>query len=319
MLQLTFERAANLWFLLALPLLVVGHFLFLRRIQKKALVFANFRALKRITGKRLMTRNYLVLCVRVAILLFAILGVSGITLWYTGISSDNDFVLAIDSSASMSAEDIEPTRLEAAKSNAIAFLDGLPGEASIGVVSFSGASLIAQPPTTDIAAAKEAIASIAISEQGGTDIPSAIITATNLLVGNEDGRVVIIITDGSSTIETGLDDSLRAAIAYAKSSETVIHTIGIGTRTGPIGYLPKYYNVSAVYNDDNLVLIANATGGVHASVSDEEAIDEAFRLISADTAERRLRRDLAPTFMLLALALLFAEWVLINTRFRSLP
>ncbi len=319
MVQLTFENAANLWFLLALPLLVVLHFFFLRHVKRKALLFANFRALKRITGKRLITRNNLLLGIRMASIFFAVLAVSGTVLWYEGRSNQNDFVIALDTSASMSAQDVAPTRLDAAKEDAKLFIDALDSESRVGVVSFSGAALILLVPTDDKKAVKDAIDNVGLLEAGGTDIPGAIITSTNLLLDNSKGRAIILITDGSSTIETFLDASMQRAVGYANEHHVNIHAIGIGTSTGPIGYLPKYYNISAVYNEDNLRNITAATGGVYAAAQDRDALFAAFQRIAENTSEQTLRRDLAPGLMLIALFLFFTEWILINTRFRSLP
>ena len=41
-----------LWFLVSIPLLVFSHFTLLKYNQYKALKFANFEAIRRVTGKR---------------------------------------------------------------------------------------------------------------------------------------------------------------------------------------------------------------------------------------------------------------------------
>ena len=113
MAQITFENPAFLWLLLALPFLWMMHFYWLRHTKRKAMKFANFRVMKRITGKKLITKNYTLLLMRTLILLFAVLATSQMAFWYDGQASDNAFVIAIDTSASMRAEDILPSRLEA--------------------------------------------------------------------------------------------------------------------------------------------------------------------------------------------------------------
>jgi Ca-activated chloride channel family protein len=319
MMQLTFESPINLWFLVAIPLFAGAHFFFLRYAKRRALLFANFRALKRITGKSLVTRNYLLLALRLVILLLVVLAVSGATLWYDGRSNNNDFVIAIDSSASMTAQDVKPTRLDAAKNDAQLFVDALTSDARIGVVTFSGVAIIETVPVSDKAAVKKIIANVEPLQAGGTDIPGAIITSTNLLLDNTKGRAVILLTDGSNTIETFLDASMQRAVTYAKEHHVTIHTVGIGTNMGPIGYLPEYYNVSAVYNADNLIQIANATGGTYAKAETADQLVTAFQMIVNNTNTQILRRDLRSPLMLAALALILIEWLLINTRFRRYP
>ena len=317
--QLTFNQPANLWFLLAIPVLILAHYFFLRYAKRRALLFANFQALKRVTGQRIVTRNYLLLTLRMVILLLVILAVSGATLWYEGRSTKSDFVIAIDTSASMTSQDVQPTRIEAAKRNALLFVDSLNGESRIGVVSFAGVALIETVPIPDKTAVKTVITAVQPLEVGGTDIPGAIITSTNLLLDNTKGRAIILITDGSNTIETFLDTSLRRAIDYAKENHVTVHTIGIGSDLGPIGYLPTYYNVSSVYNADNLQLIANSTGGVYARAESSDDVLQAFQKIANNTDMQLLKYDLAAPMMLVALILILVEWLLINTRFRRLP
>ncbi len=319
MIQFTFQNSQDLWFLLALPLLFLAHFYFLRHAKRQALAFANFRALKRVTGTNLITRNYLLLVLRLVALLLLILAVSGTTLWYTGKSNRNDFVVAIDTSASMSAQDVRPTRIDAAKSDAQLFIDSLDSETDVGVVSFAGVSLIETVPIQDKAKVKSIISGIQLQETGGTDIPAAIITSTNLLLDGSKGRSIILITDGSNTIETFLDSSMQRAVQYAQEHHVAVDAIGIGTNEGPIGYLPTYYNVSSVYNGDNLKQIANATGGVYAHADSSDQLLAAFQKISDNTNEQLLQRDLRAPLLLAALILIFAEWILANTRFRVLP
>ncbi len=317
--QIVFESARNLWFLLSIPLLIVLHYHFTFHVKRQALLFANFRALKRITGKRLITRNNLLLTLRILTLLFAILAISGTVLWYQGASNKNDFVIALDTSASMSAQDVPPTRLDAAKEDAKLFLDALDSQTRVGLVTFSGVSLILDPPTEDKRLLKEDIDKVQVLEAGGTDIPSAIITSTNLLIDTTKGRAIILITDGSNTIETFLDASLQRAVNYAQEHRVTINAIGIGTMQGPIGYLPRYYNVSAVYNEKNLQNLTAATGGIYAHATNSDELFSAFQKIAAKTTEQTLRRDLRAPLMLLALFFLFVEWVLSNTRYRGLP
>jgi Ca-activated chloride channel homolog len=317
--QFTFEQPSNLWFIVALPLLIIAHYVFLRFSKKRALQFANFRALKRITGQNLITRNYLLLGLRLLTLFFLILALAGTVLWYQGKSNANDYVIAIDSSASMSSQDIAPTRLDAAKEDAKLFVDSLDSETRIGVVTFSGVAIIETIPTSDKQGVKEVLDNLEVLKAGGTDIPGAIITSTNLLLDKSKGRSIILLTDGSNTIETFLDASLTRATAYAQENHVRVHAIGLGTNTGPIGYLPTYYNVSATYNEDNLLQIANLTSGIYVKAENAEQLRQAFAEITADTSSQLLRRDLRPLLTLLALCTLFIEWVLINTRYRSIP
>ena len=251
--DLVFDRPDLLWFLLAIPLLFLFHFFALKYIKAKGLKFANFDALKRITGKKVLTTNMFLLVFRLITITFVVFAAAGTVLWYEGISNENDFVIAIDTSASMTAEDFEPSRLGAAKLEAETFIRMLNSDAEIGLVTFSGITLVKKPLTKDKSALIDEVRNIEIEPSGSTDIAGAIITSINLLLNSERGGAILLITDGSATSGVYLANALEKSLDYAKEKHVKIHAIGIGSNTGPIGYLPEYYNISAVFNEENLI------------------------------------------------------------------
>lgn len=309
-----------LWLILILPLIFLSHFYLFKHSKKKAMKFANFEVMKRVTGRRILTKNIPLLILRLLIVLLAILAVAGAVLWYPGNSNNNEFMLAIDTSASMLTEDIEPTRLEAAKEHAINFVNTLESDTKIGIVTFSGVTQINQIPTRDKELVKKKIEGINIMEAGGTDLPGAIITSTNLLVTSKKGKTIIILSDGSSTIGAYLDDAVTEALEYAQNNHVIIHTIGTGTdEEQPLGYIPEYYNLTSVYNENNLKMISNQTQGKYYQGIDNQKILEAFKAIEDDSERAIISLDLSFGLILTALILLFIEWGLINTRFRRMP
>lgn len=319
MAQLTFENPMFLWLLLTLPFFWFVHFYWLRHTKRKAMKFANFRVLKRITGHKLITRNYTVLAVRTLILVLAIIVTSQAVYWYEGEANDNAFVLAIDTSASMRAEDILPDRLSAAKEYAGLLVDAVDSQTSFAVLSFSGVTFIEQTLTTDRRSIRSTIDDIQAIDAGGTDIPGALITSANLLVGTDKGKAIILITDGSNTLETFASQSLQQALDYVLEQKAIVYTIGVGTESAPIGYLPSYYNISGVYNEETLLYIANQTGGLHVAATTRDDLLEAYETIAGESQVALIRLDLAPYTIVLILVLLLLEWGLINTRFRSIP
>jgi Ca-activated chloride channel family protein len=316
---ITFENPVYLWYLLSIPLLVYTHFYLFRHTKRKAVVFANFEALKRVTGEKLITKNITVLVVRIIILACVIIAASGAEAWYEGRVSENDFVIAIDTSASMSAQDIAPSRLEAAKQAAVSFLENLKSRSNIGVVSFSGATFVESIPVGNKESVIKIIQNIDIAKTGGTDIAGAIITSTNLLLPSEKGKTVVLITDGSNTVGAFISDSLQNSIDYAAANHVIVHTIGVGSETGPLGYLPEYYNISAVYDEESLLRISNQTGGFYFKAENKDELTEAYKLISEASGKGFIPVNLSHGLMIAALLLLFIEWGLISTRFRQIP
>ena len=316
---LTFENPEYLWFLLSIPLLIVSHFAFLRYSKRKAIRFANFQALKRVSNQKIMTKNHMVLLARMVILFTLILAVSGTKVWYLAYTNQNDFVIAIDSSSSMTAKDLEPSRFEAAKDYTIKFIDELSTDSKVGLVSFSGASFIETLPTDDFSKLRKSINGLEIAKVGGTNIPDAIVTSTNLLLASDKGRTIILMTDGSNTVSYFIRDPILEGINYARQNNVMIYTIGIGSETGPIGYLPEYYNISSVYDSNTLMKIANETGGRYFDAKTTKDLDNTFDAILANASEAYIGFDLGIGLLIIALGMIFLEWGLISTRFRAIP
>lgn len=316
---LTFENPEYLWYLLSIPLLIVSHYAFLKYSRRKAMRFANFEALKKVTNQNIMTKNNLVLLTRMIILFSLILAIASTTLWYEGYTNENDFVIAIDSSSSMTASDLNPTRLEAAKEYSKQFIDRIQSDSEIGLITFSGASFIERVPTRNKAFLKMAVNDIEPAHVGGTNIADAIVTSTNLLLPSERGRTIILLTDGSNTASYFIKDPIKEGISYAQNNNAKIYTIGLGSDTGPIGYLPEYYNISAVYDESVLLRLANETGGKYYDAKNNAELQAAFNEILESSNKAYIGIDLGPGLLIFALALIFLEWGLISTRFRAMP
>ncbi|MBN2422648.1 VWA domain-containing protein [Candidatus Woesearchaeota archaeon] len=315
--EVVFEHPFYLILLLSIPLLILTHFYFFRHIKKKAIKFANFEALKRVTGSTLITKNTSLLILRLVIITLLILSASGPVLWYKGKENYNDFVLTIDTSASMLTEDLYPDRMRAAKQAALAFVDTLDSRTQIGVVSFSGVALIEDLLSIDMNKIKQTINNLDIMTAGGTDIGTALITSTNILGQGIKSKTIILLTDGSQTTGSFVNDPVSSGINYAKKHHVIVHTIGIGTEQGISGYLPL--NISAVYDKETLERIAEETGGKFFEARNEDELLEAFSEIASLKNEAFLDIDLRFGLMMISLILIFVEWGLINTKFRAVP
>lgn len=309
--EIVFANPIYLWFLASFPILIMLHFISLKHLKRKSLKFANFEAIARVTGGQVLSKNIGLLYLRLIILLLIVMAVSGTVLWYYGQSSDYTYVLAIDSSTSMLTDDISPSRLEAAKNAALLFVDSLSAKTEAGVVSFSGTSFVEQEVTSDLADIKIAVNNIEAQRVGGTDFSEAIITSTNLMLDSEKAKVIILLTDGQSNIGS----PIIGAIDYAKKNSVLIHTIGVGTREGG-----KILGLNLISRLDELTLksISSNTGGEYYRAVDQESLIGTYKDIATSTRER-VSINLSPMFMMFALILLFAEWILVNTKYRTIP
>ncbi|MCX6710276.1 MAG: VWA domain-containing protein, partial [Candidatus Woesearchaeota archaeon] len=198
--EIVFSNPQNLWLLLTVPILILTHFIVLNFLKRRAFRFANFDVIRRIVGpegnrknSQFLSENFVLLILRILAVSFLVLAAAGATLWYQGRGSKFSYVIAVDASSSMLADDMQPNRLEAAKKAAGDFV-GMLSLAKVGVIDFSGVSFVRQPITDDLSLSRNAIANIGIEDVGGTAIGDSIITATNLLSQEDNARVVILIT-----------------------------------------------------------------------------------------------------------------------------
>lgn len=313
----TFEEPVYLWFMLTIPLFIITHFWFLSRSKSKAMKFANFETLKRIAGDKLLTKNITQLTIRIIIMVSLIIAAAGTNFWVLGQENQYSFVVAIDSSASMTSEDVKPSRFEAAKTYSAVFVDELDSSANLGLVTFGGTTFVEQTLTDSKIDFKLALEKARVSNTGGTDIPGALITATNLLA-NEDGKgkSIVLVSDGVNTLGAFISDSVDEAIRYARNNQVIINTIGLGTNTGPVGYLPEYYNISSRYDENLLKTLAQETGGIYVYADNTDELLQAYRKITENRNEAYIRIPVSFYALLLSLFLLFIEWTLSNTLFR---
>lgn len=319
--ELTFTRPSILWFLFCVPLLFMTHMVAMQLKKKVAIKFSHFDLVAKSIKKGAVSsaytsymskRDWVLLLTRSVALAALILAASGATVWYMGTASDQDYVLLIDNSNSMTATDIYPSRIDATKEAAQRFVDSIDKPANVGVISFSGVGVVETRPVRDTRLVKQKIDAITASEVGGTDIGGALIAGTNLLLGYERDRTIVLLTDGRSNLGIHIDD----AISYAKRENVNVFTIGIGTDTG--GYLEDFPLVAFTLDDSTLNTIANQTGGRYYQASTKEEILGAYVDI-AQSSERLISRNLASGLLILALAFLFFEWGFLSFRYRVIP
>ena len=310
--NITFLNPIYLLLLLSIPLLVIVHLISLKSTKRRALKFANFDAIARITGEEVLSKNITLLFIRIIILLLVVFAASGTVIWYKGISSDHDVVLAIDASQSMLADDYKPNRLEAAKNAALLFVDTIKGDIGIGVISFSGASLIETPVIHDKERVKDAIKNITVQGLGGTDIGQAMISSSNLLVTEKTPKVIILLTDGRSNVGT----SPYEAINYLNKDDIMIYTIGIGTLEG--GKFIEQTDIVSTLDEETMRNIANYTSASYYRAENEQALENAFTDI-AGSNEKNLNKNISFILMIIAFVFLLIEWLLVNTKYRVLP
>lgn len=146
MMPITFQWPELLWALLALPLLVALYLWLLRRRKRVALRYASLALVKE-AGQGRAWRRHVPPALFLLSLVVLVVAMARPQAVMSLPSEQQTVILAMDVSGSMRADDVLPTRLEAAQAAARAFVADQPSDTRIGVVAFAATAQLVQPPT----------------------------------------------------------------------------------------------------------------------------------------------------------------------------
>jgi Ca-activated chloride channel family protein len=225
-----------------------------------------------------------------------------------------DVLIAIDTSRSMLATDVSPSRLGRAKLVAEDLIAALPDE-RVGIIAFAGEAEVQAPLTVDHETVIDAINHLDTNTiaRGGTDIAAAI-RAAELALGQKSKtlRALVLLTDGEELDEDGVEAARKAA-----QSGIRIFTIGIGSPNGSQVTLPNGQVlrdrdgevVTSKLDESRLKSIAESTGGFYVrltSTTATQAITQSLvRLGDANLTNRSLTKPIERYQWPLAIGLLF--------------
>lgn len=226
-------------------------------------------------------------------------------------------ILAVDVSLSMEADDVPPSRIDAAKEAAGRFLDLAPAGLRVGVVSFSGVAAPVLPPTADREAARQVVASLTLGE--GTAIGEAIFVALDLIaaerarLGDDTPAAIVVLSDG----ETTMGRSELDAAADAAAAGIPVSTIAFGTDRGSIVFEGE--TVPVPVNDASLRAVAERTGGQAFDAATAEELEAILDEVGSRLAYTTERREVSGWFLGGALGLLVVAGAASVVWFGRLP
>ncbi|HUF00978.1 MAG TPA: VWA domain-containing protein [Gaiellaceae bacterium] len=209
-------------------------------------------------------------------------------------------ILAIDVSRSMKATDVEPTRLDAAREAARAFLAEVPEKFRVGVVSFATRAAVAVPPTEDRALVEEALALLAPGE--GTAIGDAVVLSLQLAQpvveeGEEPPpRSILLISDGA---QDGGRVQPAEAVAQAREQGVPVHSVLLGTPEGVVEEtLPGGFRrvIQVPPSPETLEQMAAGTGGELFTVPDAEQLRRVYEDLGSRLGTREEPREITDVF-----------------------
>jgi Ca-activated chloride channel family protein len=232
-------------------------------------------------------------------------------------------LIAIDSSLSMSSQDIRPSRLIAAQRAAQAFVDGMPKKFRVGVIGFSGRAYVAVPPTEDRVLVHSALSSLRSGQ--GTALGDAVALGNRLArtERTSDGKTpptaMLVISDGAQ--KSGRTTPAAAA-TQARSLHIPVYTVVIGTQDGVVNVpLAGGFNAQLRVPPDpeTLRAVARMTGGQFFTAPDEERLRQIYEKLGSRLGHRRESREITDLFAGGSAAFLVVGGALSALWFRRVP
>lgn len=208
----------------------------------------------------------------------ALLAVAGPHVTMPVPARDGRVFICIDTSGSMTSTDVLPTRADAAKAAARAFVAETPPGTKIGIIAFAGAAGIVQPLSADRQQVSQALEDVPLPN-GATAIGDALrLAAQNLPARGH--RVVILITDGVNNAGT---DPIEIA-RWLGAHHIPVYTVGIGTPSG--GLIPGTNDIATI-DEDALRAYAESSGGAYARAESATQLREALARLGRITSLER--------------------------------
>lgn len=222
-------------------------------------------------------------------------------------------ILAFDVSGSMAADDMQPSRMEAAKAAARAFVERQPRTVLVGVVAFSDSGITTLQPTNQ---QDEILGAInRLSPQRGTSLGNGLLAALNALAGPEPTNyysnltpvptatptpmprgmytsgAIVLLTDGENNQQP---DPLAVALMAADLGVR-IYTVGIGSAAGAVLTI-EGFNVHTRLDEALLQQISLLTGGAYYNAESQEDLINIYGNLNPQLVSRPEEMEITPLF-----------------------
>jgi Ca-activated chloride channel family protein len=317
---MSFLSPERLWLLLAVVVLIAFYVVLQFRGRRYTVRFTNTELLDSVAPRRPGWRRH----VPAAVFLVAI---TSLVLGFAQPARDEKVpreratvVMAIDTSLSMGADDVSPTRFEAAKDSAKQFIDLLPPKINLGLVTFDGTAVMRVTPTTDRQIVSDAINNLELNE--ATAIGDAILAslaAIDTVPPDEEGTApparIVLMSDGETTAGTPNADGIEAAL----EADVPVSTIAFGTDNGTITIPEEPFPVPVRVDEVALEEIADTTGGTFFRAVTADQLNDVYADIGTSVGFVTEQREVTIWFVGAALVLLLVTASFSMLWFSRLP
>jgi Ca-activated chloride channel family protein len=306
----TFRWPLVLLALIAIPVLLLAYALRERRRSRKGTRFANPALMPNLVARSPRWRRHVIPVVLLLAIAALCVAAARPQRPVTSPVKRATIVLAIDTSRSMSATDVKPNRLTAAKGAARTLVASLPPDGQVGVVAFTRTVHVLNTPTDDRSVIRGSLDALEIG--GGTAIGDAIAQSlvlvqqkkTSSTANGKPAAAIIVLSDGSST------EGKVGPIAAAKKARSVgvpVYTVSLGTSGGTIKD-PATGGITKVAPDPAaLAAVAKAGGGLSYTARNAGQLRAIYAGIGKKVGTEQREQDLGVGFVGLAALLILGS------------
>jgi Ca-activated chloride channel family protein len=306
---MSFAAGAWLWALLLVQLAALAYWASRQRAKRYAVRFTAVPALRLAAGTVPAWRRHLPAALALAALAALVLAMAKPQKTVAVPVERATIMLVTDHSRSMSATDVEPTRLAAAQRAARAFLDKLPSQVRVGAVAFSDAPDAVQGPSNDHDQARRIIDGQVAD--GATATGDALQVAIDALRndkqnGKRPPSAIILLSDGKTT--TGPEP---VPIARAAGRLKIpIYTVALGTRDATVPN-PNPFGTPLIVGPDPETLrqISQVSGGKAYTAEDSDRLNSIYKTLGSQLGTRKKLREITSSFAIGGLVLLLGAGI----------
>jgi Ca-activated chloride channel family protein len=326
MLALSFLAPSRLWLLL-LPILLLAAYV-VSQLRRRGYVvrFTTMDLLDSVAPKRPRWRRHLPAIGLLLGLVALSLSLAKPAVAQQTADKRGVVVLAMDTSLSMEATDVAPSRLAAAQDAARTFLKNVPKGVRVGLVSFDNGARLIVPPTDQMAVVERGISRLQLGE--GTAIGEAVFTSLDAIdealnqtpagsdqtangsgsgTGSESASAkpdekaaaVVLLSDGENTVGRSNDEAATAANAEGRP----VHTVAVGTDGGTV-QLPDGTSQPVPVNRPALADLASKTGARAFTAYSSDELRSVYKDLGRTLTKEPVQKDVSGWFVGGAMAFL---------------
>jgi len=350
---MTFAAPELLLALLLVPIALGGYLLIQRRRSRYVVRFTNVDLLANLAPRRPGLRRHIPTAFYLIALSALAFSLARPQMVLAVPREQATIVMAIDVSRSMQATDVSPSRLEAARAAATDFVNQLPEQFKVGLVTFSTEARLVVPATTDRTEILEAIARL--RADGGTALGDAIALSVEATGVNEDQPAdgssglpapsaepnpapsadpsagdqstadelpvvaTVVLSDGANS--TGTLDPISAA-ERAASANVPVYTIALGTESGTVS-VPNLFGFLETMpvppDSQTLAAVAEMTGARFFEAPTASDLAQIYETLGSRVGFEEEQQEVTYLFAGLALAFVVAGGALAAHWFNRIP